>query len=32
VQLVEEFAELEDDGKNYGSEEEDEEGNGREVG
>jgi hypothetical protein len=32
VQPVEEFAELEDDGKNYGSEEEDEEGNGREVG
>jgi hypothetical protein len=34
VQPVEEFAELEDDGKNYGSEEEEEEeeGNGGEVG
>ena len=32
VQPVDEFAELEDDGKNYGSEEEEEEGNGREVG
>jgi hypothetical protein len=32
VQPVDEFAELEDDGKNYRSEEEEEEGNGREVG
>jgi hypothetical protein len=32
VQPVDEFAELEDDGKNYGSEEEEEEGNGGEVG
>jgi hypothetical protein len=32
VQPVDEFAELEDDRKNYGSEEEEEEGNGREVG
>jgi hypothetical protein len=32
VQPVEEFAELEDNRKNYGSEEEEEEGNGREVG
>jgi hypothetical protein len=29
---VDEFAEFEDDGRNYGSEEEEEEGNGREVG
>jgi hypothetical protein len=32
VQPVDEFAELEDDGNNYGSEEEEEEGNGGEVG
>jgi hypothetical protein len=32
VQPVEEFAELEDDRRNYGSKEEEEEGNGREVG
>jgi hypothetical protein len=32
VQPVEEFAELEDDRRNYGSEEEEEEGNSREVG
>jgi hypothetical protein len=32
VQLVEEFVELEDDGRNYGSKEEEEEGNSREVG
>jgi hypothetical protein len=32
VQLMDEFAELEDDGKDYGSEEEEEEGNGGAVG
>jgi hypothetical protein len=32
VQLVEEFVELEDDRKNYRSEEEEEEDNGRKVG
>jgi hypothetical protein len=32
VQPVEEFVELEDNGRNYRSKEEEEEGNGREVG
>jgi hypothetical protein len=32
VQPADEFAEFEDDGKDYGSEEEEEEGNGREAG
>jgi hypothetical protein len=32
VQPADEFAESEDDGRNYGSGEEEEEGNGREVG
>jgi hypothetical protein len=32
VQLADEFAEFEDDRKDYGSEEEEEEGNSREAG